>query len=243
MIRGQRVRGPKETVMHDLQKTGGVAALIAAVTYLAGFLLLLTLLAPAAGLDPRGKVEFLVANQATMYFGHLVVYVLNGIALVVVAVALYERLRVGAPAMMQTATAFGLIWAGLVIASGMLILNDLGVVAKLHREDPTAAAAAWRMLAAVEEGLGGGIEVPGGLWVLLVSWAALLTGGLPKALNWLGVVSGVAGLLTVVPTLEVLEAVFGLGLLAWFVWAGIVMLRAGPTRAPSTVSGDERIRR
>lgn|GEM_PF-1982155 len=51
-------------------------------------------------------------------------------------------------------------------------------------------------------------------------------GGLPRALNYLGVVIGVAGILTVVPALEVLGAVFGLGLIVWFVWLGIVVLRA-----------------
>jgi len=33
------------------------------------------------------------------------------------------------PSMKETAAAFGLIWAGLVIASGMLLINEAGVVA------------------------------------------------------------------------------------------------------------------
>jgi hypothetical protein len=54
----------------------------------------------------------------------------------------------------------------------------------------------------------------------------LRAGGLPKALNYVGVVMGVAGILTVVPAArEVTRAVFGLGQLVWFVWLGIVMLR------------------
>jgi hypothetical protein len=81
----------------------------------------------------------------------------------------------------------------------------------------------------VQDGLGGGNEIVGGLWTLLVSWAALRGGGLPKALNYPGLVVGVAGLLTVVPALElVLRFVFGLGQLVWFVWLGIVMLRSSP---------------
>ena len=62
--------------------------------------------------------------------------------------------------------------------------------------------------------------------MLLVSWAALRGGGLPKALNILGLVVGVAGLLTLVPGLEMLALVFGLGQIVWFVWVGIVMLRS-----------------
>lgn len=82
------------------------------------------------------------------------------------------------------------------------------------------------------EGLGGGNEIVGGLWVLLVSSAALRAGGLPRALNYLGVVIGVAGLLTVVPALgELGGAIFGLGSIAWFVWLGIVMLRESSSAA------------
>lgn len=49
-----------------------------------------------------------------MSISYLIAYVVFGIFLVVLALALYERLKAGAPAMAQTATAFGLIWAGLV---------------------------------------------------------------------------------------------------------------------------------
>jgi hypothetical protein len=78
----------------------------------------------------------------------------------------------------------------------------------------------------VTEGLGGsGGELLGGLWVLLVSVAALRTGGLPKVLKWLGVAIGTAGVLSVVPVLKDLAYGFGLLQIVWFVWLGIVMLR------------------
>ena len=72
----------------------------------------------------------------------------------------------------------------------------------------------------------------GGLWVLLVSWAALRAGGLPRALSYLGIVLGITGILhTAVPALDVLGAVFGLALIVWFVWLGIVLVRANPSAA------------
>ena len=80
-------------------------------------------------------------------------------------------------------------------------------------------------------GLGGGNEVVGALWILLLSWAALRAGGLPRALNYLGVVISVAGLLTLVPALEMMGVIFGLGSIVWFVWVGIVMLRGSPSAA------------
>ena len=213
--------------MNDLQKVGGVAALIEAATFVVGIALAFTILAPYAtgDLDPGQTVAFLADNGAILYVWNLIIYVLFGVFLVILVLALHERLKAGSPAMARTASAFGLIWAGLVIASGMVFNIGLGTVVDLYGEDPAQAASVWLAIASVQDGLGGGNEVVGGLWVLLVSWAALRAGGLPRALNYLGMVLGVSGLLTVVPALEVLGAVFGLGLIVWFAWLGIVMLR------------------
>jgi hypothetical protein len=77
----------------------------------------------------------------------------------------------------------------------------------------------------VPEALVGRVEVVGGIWILLVTWGALLAGRLPRALNYLGVVVGMAGVLTVVPALGVLGIGFRLGEIAWIVWLGIVWVR------------------
>ena len=83
----------------------------------------------------------------------------------------------------------------------------------------------------VRDGLGGGNEIIGGVWILLVSWAALQTGGLSKALNYLGVVIGVAGILSAIPALGMLTDIFGLTQIVWFIWLGIVMLRSRTSAA------------
>jgi hypothetical protein len=51
-------------------------------------------------------------------------------------------------------------------------------------------------------------------------------------LNWVGVAIGAAGVLSVVPVLSDLAYGFGLLVIVWFVWLGIVMLRA--TSRPET---------
>lgn len=223
------VAQPKTLELNDVQRIGGIAALIEAATFIVGFVLLLTVLEPAdygaTNVDPQEHAAFLVDNQAVMYAWNLIIYVIFGIFLVVLSLALHERLKAAAPAIAQAATAFGLIWAGLVIASGMVANVGAGVVVDLYGQDPAQAGSVWLTLDFVVNGLGGGNEIVGGLWVLLVSWAAMRQVGLPPALNYLGMVAGVAGLVTAIPALEVLGAVFGLGLIVWFVWLGIVMLR------------------
>jgi hypothetical protein len=220
--------------MNSLQKMGGVAALIMAATFVMGIALFFTLLVPAgyfaADVDAVQNAAFLANNQAVMYLWYLTIYVVFGVFLVVLSLALYERLQADSPAMAQTATAFGIIWAGLVIAECMVANVGTGVVVDLYGKDPAQAASLWLALDVMVRGLGGGNEMVGGLWVLLVSWAALRARGLPRALNYLGLVLGITGILhTAVPALDVLGAVFGLALIVWFVWLGIVLVRANPS--------------
>lgn len=230
--------------MNGLQKMGGMAAPVMAATWLVGFAVFLGVLTPAGyfdeSVDPAARVAILADNEAIVSLSYLIAFVLFGILLVVLALALYERLKAGSPAIAQTATAIGLVWAGLVIAAGMLANVGIGRVVDLYGSDPTQAGSAWLVLDTVVGGLGGGNEIAGGLWVLLISWAALRARELPRALNYLGVVAGAAGILTVVPVLEVLGAVevlglvFGVGLIVWFIWLGIIMLRTSRRRASRT---------
>ena len=216
-------------IMNDFQKMGGVSALIAAATWVFGMALLFTVLAPFA----TGDVDpgFLADNQAIIYVWNTIIYLVFGVFLVILLLALHERLKAGSPAMVQTATAFGLIWAAVVFASGMVFNIGMENVIDLQGKDPGQAESVWLAVNSVALGLGGGNEIVGALWILLLSWAALRGGGLPRVLNYLGVVISVAGLLTLIPALELVGVIFGLGSIAWFVWVGIVMLRGSPSAA------------
>jgi hypothetical protein len=79
--------------MNNLQKMGGVAALVEAATYLVGIVIAFTILAPTWELNPEQYVAFLVDNQTFMHLWHLIIYVINGIFLVVLVLALNERLK------------------------------------------------------------------------------------------------------------------------------------------------------
>ena len=216
--------------MKSLQKMGGIAALIAAATFVFGMVLYFTLLESAnygsLDIDPAKNAAFLVDNQAIMYIFNLIIYVVFGAFLVVLALALHDRLKAGSPAIVQTATAFGLIWAGLMFASGMVANIGAGVIINLYGNAPAQAGSVWLTQHFVVDGLGGGNEIVGGLWVLLLSWAALRIDRLPKGLNYLGLLVGGAGLVTVIPALGELGAIFVLGSIVWFIWLGIVLLRS-----------------
>lgn len=230
--------------MSQFQKAGGAAALIQALTFIVGFGLAAALLAPAGyrspDLAPAQQAAFLAGNQLLMQLWYLTIYVVFGAFLVVQTLALHERLKERAPALSQSAAAFGLIWAGLVIATGMVAVIGIGAIARLHAVDPAQAGSLWMAFSFVVDGLGGGIEFPGGVWLLLVSLAALRTGGLPRALNYLGLLVGAAGVASAIPALAEVVAIFGLGIIVWYLWAAVAMWRGDTQayRAPAIRQGE-----
>jgi hypothetical protein len=222
--------------MKNLQKMGGIAALIGAATNLFALVMFATLLVPKGygSDDPSQAVAFLADNQAFMRVFDIIIYLVFGVGLVFLSLALYERLKADSPALAQAVTTFGLIYAVLVIVVGTLEISNLSTVVKLYGENPAQAATIWLTLDSVATGLGGGggETMVNALWILLLSCVALRAREVPKVLNYFGLIVGVAGILTVLLTsLLLIAVVYGLGLIIWLAWLGIVMLRRSPVSA------------
>ena len=219
--------------MKTLQKFGGFAALYLAVAYLIGMVLFLVVLDYLSITDPAQKVALLVEKQMVIFSTNLLMYVFFGFFLIVLSLALYDRMKPGAPAIMQVATAIGIIWAGSLIASGMVANAGIAPVVALYAKDPAQAALTWQGIETIANGLGNANgEILGGLWALLVSLAALRAGGLPKGLNILGLLVGAVGIISIIPALTNQSVgIFGLSQIIWFVWLGIVLLRRSPSLA------------
>ena len=143
--------------MKTLQKIGGIAALIGAATNLFALGVFITLAPKGFGSDDPGQiVPFLADNQAFMRVWNIIIYLVFGVALIFLTLALYERLKASSPALAQAVTTFGLIYAVLVIVVGILEISNLSTVVKLYGENPAQAATVWLTLDSVVAGLGGG---------------------------------------------------------------------------------------
>jgi hypothetical protein len=219
--------------MKTLQKFGGFSALYMAAAYLIGMVLFLVVLDYTSITDTAQKVALNVDKQSIIFSTNLLMYVFFGFFLIILSLALYDRLKSVAPALMQVATAIGIIWAGSLLASGMVANAGLATIVPLYTKDPAQAALTWQGIEAVAHGLGNANgEILGGPWTLLVSLAALRAGILPKGLNILGLLIGAVGIISILPGLtDLMVGVFGLGQIIWFVWLGFVLLRNNPSPA------------
>lgn len=211
-----------------LQRAGGLAALAKAATYIVGFAVMGAYLAPRGFLDAQGdpaeSLSFLLANQSVMYLWYLTLYVVGGLALVVLVQALRARMP-QAPTLSATAGVLGYLWSGLLLASGMIALVGQRAVVELAVTDPDVASSTWSSVSVVQDAVGGGIEIVGGLWVLLVSIAGMRTRSFGRGLSVLGIGVGLAGACTLVPAAaDAAGSLFGLGMIVWFVWSASTLL-------------------
>ena len=211
----------------QLQRIGAAAALLAAGTFVYGIAMFATTFADYTDPDatPAESVDFLVDHQGSLLAWYIGIFIVFGAALVPMGLALRQRLVGAAPLLANAGMVFAAIWAGLMYATGMISNIGIESVADLAETAPEQAITVWSSIDTVTNGLGGGNELVGGTWILLVSIAGLLTARLPRWLNLVGIVTAVAGLLTVVPAFEAVEMVFGLGSIVWFVGIGVSLVR------------------
>ena len=225
--------------MQSIQRLGGIGALIAAGTFVVGIAMFATIFMDFVNAtDPSAAVEFIVDNQLPLYVWNNVIHIVFGIVLVPLVLAIGDRLRTAHSPLARVSSVFGLIWSGVIIATGMILNIAYATVSDLQGSDPEMASTVWASLDAVTNGLGGGNEVLGGIWVLGISIVALRERLFTRWINYLGVVMGVSALLTIVPALEDVGAVFGLGLIVWFVAVGITLIK---DHANSTEPSDDLI--
>lgn len=213
--------------MKNLHKFGGFAALYLALAYVIGMVGFLAVVDVSSVADPVQKVALMADNQTFLYTLHLFVYVVWGIFMVILALTLYERLKGSSPLIAQIAAVFGIFWACVIILSGMIHNVGMQSVVNLHSKDPAQAATIWLTIESVLGGLAGSNEALGGIWILLLSVAALRAKEFSRVLNFLGVFIGAAGIISIVPALgEMFIYIFALGQIVWFIWLGIDLLRS-----------------
>lgn len=208
-----------------LQKIGGICAIVEAFIYITAFIIYGGILVyPNANASIEEELNFLDDHHLILSTLNLISYVLFGILLAVLVQAIHQRLKYYSPNFSKLASVFGIIWVGLVIASGMISNIGLNSVIEIGTIDPEKAMLIWSSVSIISEGLGGGNEIVGGIWVLLLSIIALKGQLFSRPLIFLGILVGIAGILTVYP-LEIFTEIFGISQIVWFLWLGIFMIR------------------
>lgn len=207
------------------QKLGGFSSILLGLIYIVAFIIYGGILNyPNANATETERLNFLSDNYFILSTVTFISYVLFGILLAVLVVSLHQRIKDSFPNLSILTSVFGIIWVGLVIASGMISNIGLSSVIEIGIDDPQKAMSIWSSVGIVSEGLGGGNEIVGGVWVLLLSIVTFKSLSFSKLLSVLGLFVGIVGVLTVLP-FDVFKEIFGISQIIWFIWIGISMIR------------------
>jgi hypothetical protein len=216
-------------------KVGGFAALLYGLSLLY-LLALLTIVIPSSGLtsegqhDPAQVLPWLRAHQELFALLWLPEF-LASFLLIVVVLALNDRLRALAPGRMRVASACGLLGIFLLV-SHTLVQNAMIPLAHVHVQDRVGAESAFRASDAIAGWLTLGGLFAIGLWIVVVSWSALQAGGFPRRAAYTGLVAGLITLLALF--LGVPPGI--LGLLLWNFSLAVVLPRGSSAAVPTHVA-------
>ena len=215
--------------MKNLRKAGGISALLCAATYVFAIGLYLTTMMPLSdpGLGLDGYMAFLIGHRSLAFIWNFSMYIIHAACLVVLILALYERLKTAAPRLGLVASAFGLIWASFVFLSGFINLWGNEALIALFEKSPAQAESFKNSLTIITLGIDSSDRLLGSLWLGMVSLAALRKGLLPKALAILGMALGGLALILglVLPTNDSSASfLFGVGAVLWWLILGVFLL-------------------
>lgn len=206
--------------------SGSVAAFIEAATYVHGIIFFAVILKYNEAVSNSDKLALIIDNQSMMLTAYFVIYLLFGIALVFLSVSLYKALKRNGSELATAVYSFGIIWSTLVIATGMIHNISIGYIVKLFEINPGQAETVFATLRIITEGLGGGNEIIGGIFTLLVSLANHRVKIFSSTVTYTGFAVGIAGIVSAFPpAAEIATAVFGLCQIFWFVFVGIGFLK------------------
>lgn len=211
--------------MKNLQKYGGFAAFYLALAYITGIIIFLIILDYPSITDMDQKLAMLLEKTTIFFITNLIMYVVFGFVLIILTIALYERINRNNTLIIKLSAITGIIWACLLIGSGLIANAGIAPALKLIEQNHDQAVLYWSVIETVANGLASAEgEIVGGLFTLLISLGALRNNGLPKFLNYLGLLVGTVGIVSTIPGLKDLTAVFGITQVGWFVWLGVTLL-------------------
>ena len=237
-------------------KVIGVSSIYASVSFIVGFGLYTTVLSDIVNTDLSNEERFqsLKDNDKVYYLSNMILYILFGIAQLILTVGLaayhhHESVVTSSSSlsiMLSFVKYMGIIWCVLVISTGMI--GNIGVKTSLEFDSATEDGInLWIIIRTLHSSLGGSNEIIGGIWVLLTSWyqykyqrqAAVAASDVnvsccattfDKIILCLGILAGIAGIVSTIPVLSDAGAGFGVCMILWYLFTGIQLIRSSASK-------------
>ena len=202
----------------------GIAALVLSLIYISAFIYYGAVWRFPTDSDAQTKMTFIAEHQTITAVFLFITYILFGLVLSILVAGTSRMLGNASERLKSVTNAFGYLWVGLVIASGMIAIGGVSYAIAIAQTDAQKALDAWALLMTIAQSIGGDNEIVGAVWVILVSVLALKADVFSKKLNYLGITVGLAGVATIT-SVVIFKELFGVLQIIWFFWLGLCFMR------------------
>ena len=204
---------------------GALSGFYLALAYLIGIIIFLVVLKYSEITNDVDKVKILYEYKFVTFFTNILMYVLFGPIFVIFILSLKNKFCDYKSPLFDFSAIIGYIWAGCLVASGMIANAGIEPVLSLYNNDIEKASSLWKIIDIISMGVGNGNgEILGGIFTLAFSIFALKNKLLNNGINILGIIIGIIGIISLVPILNDLGGVFGITQMIWFMCVGISFL-------------------
>jgi len=208
------------------KKIGIVSSLYLAVSYIIGIVIFLFILKYQSIDDISQKFQLIIKKTNMIFLTNMLMYIFFGPFLISLIVVLNQYLHKDETFFVKLGSLIGIIWAGSLIASGMIANSGLLLVSSLYKVNPVQAEASWQIIDSIAMGIGNGNgEILGGIFTLCISISGLISKKLSYFTSYSGCIIGIIGMLSTIPVLIDLTGLFGILQIVWFISLTMLFFR------------------
>lgn len=210
--------------MRYKQRQGIIAAFTCAACFILG-LCLIFIIAPDFNDGAEQRLRTLSEYSASMQLWYFLVYVVFGLSVLALSLALLKAPDREHNLLEQMTTLMSFLWSCYIFASGFIaILSIEFMFGSLFPTDQNTSEV-WQEIYNIQVGLGEGAEWVGAIWVVLINTCLLRAQRLDKKVIIFGYFISIFGFCTLIPSLQELGAMFGLLQILWFISVGFILLK------------------
>ena len=207
---------------------GAMAANLAALCLITevGLKVLLLMAAdfPNPALPLGVQIDFIVQHHQLLYVWYLVTCLAAGIALLLLNLVLQQIWSGHQSTLPLITTVIGMIWVVLLVTSGLMASKGICQVLVAWPENAELAAMQWLVIQQMVASFATANQFFGGSWLLLTNWLARRQQLYGLWLSVVAMITGCAGLLSLVPNQTLTARVFSGGCILWFAAITIALL-------------------